>query len=343
MPLQYSSVLDEHHACRSSAVMFDVSHLGTLRVHGAGAFAALQSTLSNDLERIAIGRAQYTHLLDADDGHVVDDIIVWWLDDEEFFVMPNASNTDRVAEALGISSPPSDAGATKVRSQDITAGRALIAVQGPAARSFVKLVHPALADVGRFRVASVIWNGHNLLVAGTGYTGEDGIEIHVPQEAAEALWDALSDVGIAPAGLGARDTLRLEAGLPLHGHDLGPGITPLHAGLQWVVGWNKTAFRGRDALLALKERGADRQLIGLTIEGRQPPRAESEIVVDGNVVGVVSSGNFSPILGHGIALAFVDRDVAERGGAIEYSISVRSKLLPARRVAFPFVAASPPR
>ena len=150
-------------------------------------------------------------------------------------------------------------------------------------------------------------------MAGTGYTGERGVEIAVPADAAAALWQAVVEAGVTPAGLGARDTLRLEAGLPLHGHELGPGITPLQAGLGWVVGWDKPAFRGRDALERERTRGVERHLVGIATEGRRPPRAESSVHCGGEIVGQVTSGNFSPVLGHGIALAFVPPDLGRWG------------------------------
>ena len=259
MPVSYPlGTIEEHMTCRRAAVMFDVSHLGTVRVEGPGSFEALQRVLTNDLGKISVGRAQYTHLLDPDDASVVDDIIVWWVDDEVFDVMPNASNTDRVVRYLG--------------GHDTTASRSVIAVQGPTARDLVKRVSAEAAAVGRFRVERVEVRGASCVVAGTGYTGEDGIEIAVPNEHARAVWDALLDAGVVPAGLGARDTLRLEAGLPLHGHELGPGITPLQANLNWVVGWNKPDFQGRAALAAEKERGVARILRGIATEGRRPAR-----------------------------------------------------------------------
>jgi aminomethyltransferase len=171
-------------------------------------------------------------------------------------------------------------------------------------------------------------------VAGTGYTGEDGVEIAVPAAHAGALWDALLGAGITPAGLGARDTLRLEAGLPLHGHELGPGITPLQAGLGWVVGWAKPSFRGRAALEAVRATGPARLLRGIATEGRRPPRAECDVLVNGAVVGVTTSGNFSPVLEHGIALAFLPPD-AEPGLAVE--VDVRGTRLPGVVVPLPFV------
>ncbi len=307
LPLAYGSgTVAEHLACRTAAVAFDVSHLGTVRVEGRGAFELLQGTLTNDLTKISPGRAQYTHLLE-EDGSVADDVIVWWLADDVFDVMPNASNTSRVVAAVG--------------GTDATAARAVVAVQGPEARRRLAGVAPAAAAVGRSRVSPFEWRGAACTAAGTGYTGEDGVECAVPAAAAPAFFGALLDAGVVPAGLGARDTLRLEAGLPLHGHELGPGITPLQAGLGWVVGWAKGDFRGRAALERERAVGPARILRGLVADGRQPPRGGAAVVRVGegdgegngdgdgdgdDGVGHVTSGNFSPMLGRGIALAFVD-------------------------------------
>jgi aminomethyltransferase len=329
MPLNYEAgTLAEHRSCRHGAVAFDVSHLGTVRVQGPGALEALQVALTNDLNKIEPGRAQYTHLLDPDDASVLDDIIVWWIAEDVFDVMPNASNTDRVTSAL-------TAGATDLSVEDVTATRAIIAVQGPEARERLKAVSPEAASVGRFRVAPFEWNGIPCVVAGTGYTGEDGVECAIPAAHAVAFWDQVMAAGIDPAGLGARDTLRLEAALPLHGHELGPGITSLQAGLGWVVSWDKGDFRGRAALRAEKESGVRRLLRGLSVEGRRPPRAEQNVVRDNEVIGMVTSGNFSPELGHGIALAFLPPDV-EIGDVLE--IDARGTALPATVVKTPFVA-----
>lgn len=322
MPIAYpGGTIDEHLACRHRAVMFDVSHLGTVRLEGAHAHDTLQTTLTNDLAKIAPGRAQYTHLLDADDASVVDDIIVWWHPDGETFdVMPNASNTDGVRAAIG--------------GTDTTSSRAVIAVQGPDAKRLVATVFPEAGAIGRFRVADATWNGHPCTFAGTGYTGEAGVEIAVPAEAAPGLWKALLAADIPPAGLGARDTLRLEAALPLHGHELGAGITSLQAGLGWVVAWDKPAFVGRDAAIAERERGVERHLVGVATEGRRPARAGCDLLVDGVAVGQVTSGNFSPVLGHGIALAFVPPDVAVGADVV---IDVRGKPLAGAVVDTPFV------
>jgi aminomethyltransferase len=323
MPLSYpSGTVAEHLACRTDAVAFDVSHLGTVRLTGPTARARLQSTLTNDLGRIGPGRAQYTHLLDEADASVVDDIIVWWVDDERFDVMPNASNTSGVLDALGGS--------------DVTGSRAIIAVQGPDARRRLAEVAPEAAAVGRFRVTSFSWRGAAGVAAGTGYTGEDGVELAVPTDVAEALWIAILGAGVVPAGLGARDTLRLEAALPLHGHELGPGITPLQAGLGWVVSWTKPeGFRGRDALEKERASGVPRQLIGLATEDRRPPRAGADLRIDGSVVAALTSGNFSPVLGRGIALALVPADLDT--GAHRFEIDARGRTVPAQRCPLPFV------
>jgi aminomethyltransferase len=322
MPLAYpGGTIAEHLTCREDAVAFDVSHLGTVRVSGPEARAQLQSILTNDLDKISPGRAQYTHLLDDGDGSVLDDIIVWWIDEDLFDVMPNASNTRRVRSAIA--------------GQDITTERAVIAVQGPAARARLAEAVPEAAAVGRFRVVSFEWDGYACVAAGTGYTGEDGVECRVPADAARPFWEAVLETGVRPAGLGARDTLRLEAALPLHGHELGPGITPLQAGLEWVVAWSKPeGFSGRAALEREKAAGVRRRLAGVATEGRQPPRAGADVLAGGEWIGEVTSGNYSPVLGHGIALAFLPPSV-EIGTPVD--LDLRGRLLPGRVVSLPFV------
>ncbi|MDQ3757627.1 MAG: glycine cleavage system aminomethyltransferase GcvT [Actinomycetota bacterium] len=321
MPLSYpAGTVAEHRACRADAVAFDVSHLGTVRIEADG-FDRLQATLTNDLSRIAPGRAQYTHLLDDADGSVLDDIIVWWRADGAFDVMPNASNTSRVVEAVG--------------GVDVTAERAVIAVQGPQARARLRAIDSGVSEVPRFGVAPFEWQGVRCTVAGTGYTGEDGVECAVPVEVAESFWQALLDLGVQPAGLGARDTLRLEAGLPLHGHELGPGITPLQAGLAWVVAWEKGEFRGRTALEREREQGVRRRLRGLEVDGRRPPREGYAVLVDGQPVGEVTSGNYSPVLERGIAMAFLPA-LVDVGDKVE--VDVRGQVVPAQVVKLPFVS-----
>jgi aminomethyltransferase len=319
MPLQYGSgTIVEHLACRNDAVVFDVSHLGTVRIVG-DAFDQLQHSLSNDLRRVSAGRAQYTHLLN-DAGGVEDDIIVWWITPNEFDVMPNASNTARVRGSIG--------------GLDVTNERCVLAVQGPSARAKVATFRADWANVGRFRVERFDFDGVEVRVAGTGYTGEDGIEIAVPNERAEAVLRALLAAGVTPAGLGARDTLRLEAALPLHGHELSASITPLEARLGWVVGWDKEEFVGRSALEAQRIVGPNRLLGAVQSRGRNPLREGSIVHLDGTSIGTLSSGNFSPVLEHGIGLGLFTGDVAV---GTEVVIEQRGRDIDATIVAIPFV------
>jgi aminomethyltransferase len=325
MPLEFEpGTLAEHMACRNQVAIFDVSHLGTVRVLGADAEAGLQRALTNDLSKVGPGRAQYSHLLD-DQGSVLDDLIVWWVGEQRFDVMPNASNTSRVLAAIG--------------GDDVTAERAVLAVQGPAARDVLAKVFPEAAAVGHFRVAVLDWRGAPVVVGGTGYTGEDGVECAVPAGRATKLWESIVAAGAVPAGLGARDTLRLEAGLPLHGHELGPGITPLEAGLSWVVAWDKPGgFTGRDALIEQRRRGVQRLLKGITGEGRQPLRAGYPLMVAGERVGELTSGNFSPVLGRGIGMGFLAPDVPD-GAAL--AVEARGRELPGHVKRLPFIKRAP--
>lgn len=331
MPLRYGSVLDEHRACRTGAVVFDVSHMGSVWVRGPGALGALGGLLTNDLGRIGPGRAQYTHLLD-DGASVVDDLIVWWVGEEEFLVIPNASNTAPALAAIQAAAAGAPGGADV---EHVTEQRALLALQGPETRRRLADLAPEAAAVAHFGVAATsLPGGASGFVGGTGYTGEDGVELFVPLEAAVDVWRALLDAGVVPAGLGARDTLRLEMGYPLHGHELGPGITPLQAGLGWVVGWDKPAFQGRDALLAEKERGPHRRLAGILLADRQIPRAQCAVKIDGEAVGEVTSGNVSPVLERGIALAFLPPGT-KPGTPVE--IDIRGRTAPGEVVKPPFI------
>ena len=321
MPVAYATgTISEHLACRSDAVVFDVSHLGTVRVEGFYAKAALQGVLTNDLDKISVGRAQYTHLLN-DSGCVLDDIIVWWVRDDRFDVMPNASNTDHVLSAIG--------------GVDITATRAVLAVQGPRAKSLLSAISEDFSNVAKFQVRQTNWRGAECVVAGTGYTGEQGVEIALPISHAVELWHEILGAGVIPAGLGARDTLRLEAGLPLHGHELSPIINTLEANLEWAVSWGKKNFSGRDALLRIRETGVGRHLIGITTVGRRPPRDGCDVLVGEKIVGKTTSGNYSPSLEHGIAIALVDTQIAT-GSAV--AIDVRGAQLDGVVVKLPFIA-----
>ena len=320
MPLQYATgTVAEHLACRRDAVVFDVSHLGTVRCDGTEMFDALQRTLTNDLEKIAPGRAQYTHLL-TDDGFVVDDIIVWWVAKDEFDVMPNASNTSGVTAALP--------------GRDVTDERCVLAVQGPHARAKVAQVDPRFAEVGRFRVERFDYEGVEVRVAGTGYTGEPGVEIAAPNEVAERILRRLVEGGVTPAGLGARDTLRLEAALPLYGHELSLHSTTLEAGLGWVLGWKKATFTGHDAVALELQSGVTRLLTGVASAGRQPLRDGAEVVAGDRSLGTLTSGNFSPVLGHGIGMGLLTPGL-EPGRDV--TVVLRGREIPATVTALPFI------
>jgi aminomethyltransferase len=255
-----------------------------------------------------------------DDGFVVDDIIVWWVGENEFDVMPNASNTSGVTDALpGI---------------DVTSERCVLAIQGPQARAKVTNVDQRFADVGRFRVTRFDYEGVEMRVAGTGYTGEEGLEIAVPNEAAEGLLARLVDADITPAGLGARDTLRLEAALPLYGHELTLSSTTLEARLGWVLGWEKETFRGRAAVERERDRGPEKLLTGLIVEGRQPLRDGGEVMIEGVNVGTLTSGNYSPVLERGIGLGLLSGDPQV---GTEVSVALRGREIAAAVTALPFV------
>ncbi|HET9061417.1 MAG TPA: glycine cleavage system aminomethyltransferase GcvT [Acidimicrobiales bacterium] len=324
MPLEYGTgTVAEHLACRHTAAVFDVSHLGTVRCEGPGAYDRLQRAFCNDLGRIAPGRTQYTQLLDAD-GSVLDDIIVWWARPDRFDVMPNASNTERVRSAIG--------------GVDATTDRAVLAVQGPAARDLLRRVFPQAAGVRRSHVQELQWEGTPVVVAGTGYTGEDGVECAIAPGPARRLLDALVLAGAVPAGLGARDTLRLEAALPLYGHELGPGTTPLDAGLGWVVAWDKPGgFAGLDGLRK-QPPGGTKRLYGLVGDSRQPFR-QGYLAEVGEHHAPLTSGNYSPVLQRGIGLCYLTNDIDPfaDGAPPEVGVDARGRRISAQLCPLPFI------
>ena len=304
MPISYpTGTLSEHGECRNACVMFDVSHLGSVLIEGEEAFEELQYAFTNDLSKISPGRAQYSHLLNQK-GYVVDDVIIWWLEKQKFEVMPNASNTHRVEEAIVRRGK-------KLTINNITENRAVIAVQGPTSRKILSSLSVEAASVKKFHVEEIDIDGIAATVAGTGYTGEDGVEISIPKNSASILWTALLEAGCTPAGLGARDTLRLEAGLPLHGQELGEGISPIQANMQWVVSMSKGTFFGKEALQEELENGPSRSLRGFISESRRPLRQGQDILLNGDVIGQVTSGNYSPTLGSGIAMGFISPGIED--------------------------------
>ncbi|MCD2190676.1 glycine cleavage system aminomethyltransferase GcvT [Actinomycetospora soli] len=338
MPVQYSGTVAEHTATREAVGLFDVSHLGKVRISGPGAAAFVDRCLTNDLGRIVPGKAQYT-LCCAADGGVVDDLILYLVGDDEVFAVPNAANSAGVGRQLADAAPD---GITVTDEHD---AHVVLAVQGPRSRAVLAEtgVLPETGDVDLDYMAFVdsTWEDREVRVCRTGYTGEHGYELIAPAEVAETLWDALAAVvaeqGGLPAGLGARDTLRTEAGLPLHGQDLGPEITPVQARVGFAVGWKKAEFWGREALLAERERGPRRRAWGLKASGRGVPRAHMTVTVGGSPVGETTSGTFSPTLRTGIALALLDTAAGLSEGDV-VSIDVRGRALECEVVAPPFVA-----
>lgn len=294
MPVQYDSVLAEHRAVRESVGVFDVSHLGRVRVSGAGSTGLIGGLFCNDITTIEPGRAQYTMLLN-DNAGVIDDIIVWRLAEDDYVVMPNGVNIDGVAGALKRSAPKT---VTIVGNREETA---LLAVQGPDAPDLLERVTGWRPR--RFRVASVEFGGATFPAAGTGYTGEPGGELMVPNDQAENLMRALLEAGGIPAALGARDLLRLEMGYPLWGQDLDEETSPLEADLAWVVEWDHE-FAGKKALRRQHRKGVDKSQVAFIMKSRQIPRTGHALRAGGSV-GAVTSGNFSPILGKGIGLGYV--------------------------------------
>ena len=336
MPIEYpdGGVLKEHAAVREHVGVFDVSHLGKMRVSGRGAAQFVNEQFTNDLDRIRPGQAQYSMLCNSGGG-VIDDLIVYLRAADDMFVIPNASNTATVVETLAAARP---AGVDVVNQHE---DFAVIAVQGPEAADVLTDIGLP-TDLNYMAFTETGWQGEQIVVCRTGYTGELGYELLPRWGAAAALWDALlaaaQPIGGRAAGLGARDTLRTEMGYPLHGQDLSPTISPLQARLGWAVGWSKPRFAGRDGLVAEKEAGAARLLWGIRAEDRGIPRphmAVSDPV--GAVIGEVTSGTFSPTLRHGIGLALLDRAVQESDVV---QVDVRGRSATMRVVKPPFVQPS---
>ncbi len=321
MPVTYEGILEEHMAVRTHAGVFDVSHMGEVEVEGPGAAAFLQRVLSNDVARIEIGGAQYSCLCD-ESGGVLDDLFTYRLGDDRYLIVTNSANHEADLAWLGRWSRGFD---TIVR--DVADRYAMLAVQGPHARSIVT------ATLGidlptRMRVGVVRVGGRPALACGTGYTGEDGVELLIDPEIAPAIWEELLDAGVVPCGLGARDTLRLEVCFHLHGNDLSPERNPIEAGLGWCCA-EATGFIGSHAVAAARRDDAAEKLAPFRIEGPGIPRQGNPVIGPGDEeVGAVTSGTFSPSLEIGIGMAYVRPDLAAPGTEVE--IDVRGKRRPAR-------------
>jgi aminomethyltransferase len=344
MPIEYAGTLSEHRAVREAVGLFDLTHLGKVEVHGPVTRAVVQHALSGDLDRLeGPGSAQYTLCL-TDEGTIVDDLIVYWTADG-YLLVPNAANWPKVADAVRASAQAlhgrGDAGPVEVVPRPDVA---VLAVQGPNAPDLVGSLFPTeVAGLEYMHSAPVTYAGEPVRLARTGYTGERGYELLVPGELAGKLWDELLDrgepLGLVPVGLGARDTLRLEMGYPLHGNDISTETDPFEARIGWSVAMGKRDFRGRDALVRRKAAGPSRLLVGLSSTDRLIPRHGMGVFEGERRVGEVTSGTFSPTLRRGIALAYVERALADRGTELEVDVRGRRGAVEVTRP--PFVDSSP--
>lgn len=332
MPVQYHGVIEEHLAVRGKAGLFDVSHMGEIEVRGAGALDFCQRLSANDVARLQVFQAQYNFLLN-ERGGVVDDVIIYRVKPEAYFICVNAANIDKDFAWLA-SHATAD-----VEVENQSAMYAQLALQGPAAETILQpLTKQLLAALKAFHFAFVDVAAIRCMVARTGYTGEAGFELYCHVDAAERLWSDLMQAGeahgLAAVGLGARDTLRLEKAYPLYGHELDDTTTPLEAGLDWVVKFTKPEFFGRDLLLGQKQQGVARKLVGLEASAPGIPRGGYGVFKEGVKVGAVTSGTKSPTLDKAIALAYVASAEASIDNRLE--VEIRGRMIPVKIVSLPF-------
>jgi aminomethyltransferase len=332
MPVQYSGLMQEHRAVRTAAGLFDVSHMGEFRVTGSGAESFLQGMTPNDVAKLQPGRIHYSGLL-TEQGTYVDDLLVYRLAEDEFLLVVNAANAAKDLEWL---QRHNEAG---VSLEDVSSNYGLIALQGPKAAAILAgLTSTDLTALRYYAFEQGEVDGRAAILSRTGYTGEDGFELYLAPEDTPAVWERLLEVGgpegLLPAGLGARDTLRMEAAMALYGHEIDDTITPLEAGLQWVVKLEAGDFIGRQALVEMKEAGLARKLVGFNVEGRGIARQGHKVVVEGEEVGFVTSGTFSPTLEKALGMAYVPVSMAAAGTPL--SLEVRGRLIPAVVVDLPF-------
>jgi aminomethyltransferase len=335
MPVQYTGLIEEHEAVRNAVGLFDVSHMGEVVFRGPRALPALQAVFTNDLAKVADGQAQYGCLC-REDGGIVDDVVIYRRSAEDLLVCVNAGNRQKDHEWLA-----AHAGGADVRNE--SDGWAQLALQGPlAAQLLQRLTKVNLSAMRSYRFAPGEVAGVPCLVARTGYTGEDGFELFCPPDRAAALWAALVEAGqpenVQPAGLGARDSLRLEMAYRLYGSDMDDSTTPLEAGLAWVVKLDKGDFVGRDALLKQREAGVTRKLVGFVLTDAGIARHGYPVLQDGRKVGEVTSGTKSPSLGTSIGLAYVPTALAAEGST--FAVEIRGRAAAARVVKTPFYTRS---
>ncbi len=332
MPVQYAGLSAEHRAVRESAGLFDVSHMGEIRVHGAGAEDFIQYLTPNDVSRLTPGRAQYSALL-TERGTYLDDLLVYRLRDDELLLVVNAENARSDLEWMTANRPEG------VEIEDVSDAYALLALQGPAAEAILQpLTAVELSSLKYYRFAEGEVAGRSAIVSRTGYTGEHGFELYLDERVSSEVWDRLLEAGawagLVPAGLGARNTLRFEAGMALYGHEIDDSTTPFEAGLDWTVKLKKGDFIGREALERQMESGPERRLIGFEIRGRGIARDGHPVIVRGQEVGHVTSGTWSPTCGKALGMAYVPQQLSTTG--TELSVEVRGRLLDAVIVELPF-------
>ena len=334
MPIEYAGTLTEHKAVRETVGLFDLTHLGKIEVKGPGALDWLQWCVTNDVSKVAPGQAQYNLVL-TERGGIVDDLIVYRQAEDEYLVVPNAANLAPIRDVL---ESETRRDATVEHRPDLVT----IAVQGPRSRELVEPLFPEAASLTYMHCGQGSFRDTSVLVARSGYTGEVGFELFITEGMAPPLWQELMErgapLGVAACGLGARDTLRLEMGYPLHGNDISEERTPLEAGLSWAVSFDKGEFRGREALLEQKEVGIPARLRALRMEGRLIPRPHYPVFAEGEQVGETTSGTFSPTLRVGIAMAYLAPSLSF-GDRVE--VEVRGRRGEAEVVKPPFVDASP--
>ena len=343
MPIQYSSIVDEHQATRQSVTIFDVSHMGRLRFNGDGAGALLDRLLTRSVSDMQVGQVRYS-LMCNHEGGILDDVLVYHLETPSgtryFLLVVNASNREKIVQWIEAQWPDQAA----VELCDRTLETSMLAIQGPNAIATVEpLVSINVSEMKYFRTKVTNQMNKPCIVSRTGYTGEDGVELIIRQGQTEHVLQNILAAGrqfnISPAGLGARDTLRLESAMPLYGHELSEEINPLEAGLAFAVSWqdqagNERDFIGRDALAEIKDSGLQRQRVGLKMDGRRPARDGYTVLADGESVGIVTSGTFSPTLQKPIAMAYVSAELAEPGKQVD--VDVRGTLIPATICPLPF-------
>ena len=334
MPVEYSGIADEHMAVRSRAGLFDVSHMGEIEIAGADALAAVQRITSNDASRLARSQAQYSALT-TPEGTFVDDVLTYRLADDHFMLVVNASNI--IKDFTWITRQLADAGDAAV--VNTSSRYALLALQGPAAREVLQtLTGVNLSEIKYYWFTTGEVAAVRATISRTGYTGEDGFEVFVPPASAERVWDAIlqagRSAGVVPAGLGARDTLRLEAGMRLYGNDMDETTTVLEADLGWIVGWKKDAFIGAEVLKRQKQEGVRRKLVGFEVLDRAIGRHGYDVLVEGEKAGVVTSGTQTPFLKKAIGMAYVPVERSAPGN--EIAIDVRGRSAKARVVPMPF-------